>query len=382
MLRYIFRSLKFILKLLLGMILINILIINLYIINENSDNLRFKFERIINNSIRRDQKLDIKVDINIKHNSTSKPNACLFILVRNKELKEWLETMKQFEKNFNSKYNYPYIFMNDVPFTQEFMQKVLEATKSKVEFGQVPKEHWSIPKWINNRNFKKKLITSLKKMWSGTKISYHHMCRYYSGFFFRENLTLKYDYFWRIEPGVSFPCEIDYDPFKFMVDNKKLYGFSITRPELMKSITTLWETIKNWLDTGYKSKIPKDNAIDFISSDKGQTLNKKACTFFNNFEIGAFSVFRDKQYLNYFDYLDKSGGFFYERWGDSAINTFYLVMMLNKSQLHNFDDFPYFHPPRYYCPKETLKNCNPSKIPGCELGNINRNCHSLWMKGH
>jgi alpha 1,2-mannosyltransferase len=373
MLICIFRSLRFILKLILAIIIVNIVIINLYFINEKSDDF---FNQFIKNENLDKIKLYIENDIK---NTSKKQNACLFILVRNKELKEWLETMKQFEKNFNTKFNYPYVFMNDVPFTREFKQKVLETTKSKVEFGLVPKEHWSVPKWINYKTLRKKLRTSLRKMWSGTKLSYHHMCRYYSGFFFRENLTLKYDYFWRIEPGVSFPCEIPYDPFQYMVDNNKLYGFSIARPEMMNTIPSLWKKIKIWLDLGYKNKIAQNNAIDFISSDKGQNLDKSACTFFNNFEIGAFSVFRDKQYLDYFDYLDKSGGFFYERWGDSAINTFYLVMMLNKSQLHNFDDFPYFHPPRYYCPKNPFKNCDLSAIDGCKFVNTSEICYNHWQ---
>jgi len=295
-------------------------------------------------------------------------------------LDQWVKTMIEFESNFNEDYNYPYIFMNDEVFTQDFKDTVLNLTKSRVEFGLVPKEHWSIPEWINMDKLNQLMNTSLKKIWSGTKLSYHHMCRYYSGFFFRENLTLKYDYFWRIEPGVSFPCEIPYDPFQYMIDNNKLFGFLISRPELMKTIPSLWKTVKEWLDLGYKNNIAQNNAIDFISSDKGQNLDKKACTFFNNFEIGAFSVFRDKQYLDYFDYLDKSGGFFYERWGDSAINTFYLVMMLNKSQLHNFDDFPYFHPPRYYCPKNPFKNCDLSAIDGCKLANTGRLCYFHWKK--
>ena len=114
--------------------------------------------------------------------TSSKPNACLFILIRNDELNKWIDTMKEFETNFNSKFNYPYIFTNDVPFTQEFKDTVLNLTKSKVEFGLVPKEHWSIPDWINMKKFNRLLNKTLKKMWSGTKISYHHMCRYYSGF--------------------------------------------------------------------------------------------------------------------------------------------------------------------------------------------------------
>jgi hypothetical protein len=38
----------------------------------------------------------------------------------------------------------------------------------------------------------------------------------------------------------------------------------------------------------------------------------------SNFEIARVDFWRSKPYRAYFDHLDKSGGFFYERWGDGA----------------------------------------------------------------
>ena len=55
-------------------------------------------------------------------------------------------------------------------------------------------------------------------------------------------------------------------------------------------------------------------------------------------------------------------------------------MMLNKSQLHNFDDFPYFHPPRYYCPKKPFKNCDLNQIEGCQLTITSEKCYNKWTK--
>lgn len=50
------------------------------------------------------------------------------------------------------------------------------------------------------------------------------MFRFQSGFFFRHPLLDPYDYYWRVEPNVDFLCDIDYDVFQFMKDNRKLYG--------------------------------------------------------------------------------------------------------------------------------------------------------------
>ena len=60
------------------------------------------------------------------------------------------------------------------------------------------------------------------------------------------------------------------------------------------------------------------SSLVYISNEEGITMNDKSCTFFNKH---AFSVFRDPLYVDFFDYLDKSGGFYFERWGDSAVNS-------------------------------------------------------------
>jgi hypothetical protein len=38
-------------------------------------------------------------------------------------------------------------------------------------------------------------------------------------------------------------------------------------------------------------------------------------------------------YEEYFRYLDQTGGFFYERWGDAPVHSLGAVMLLNSSQV-------------------------------------------------
>ena len=38
-------------------------------------------------------------------------------------------------------------------------------------------------------------------------------------------------------------------------------------------------------------------------------------------------------YEEYFKYLDRTGGFFYERWGDAPVHSLGAVMLLNSSQV-------------------------------------------------
>lgn len=45
-----------------------------------------------------------------------------------------------------------------------------------------------------------------------------------SGFFFRHPLLDNFEYYWRVEPDVQYFCDVDYDVFQMMKDNKYKYG--------------------------------------------------------------------------------------------------------------------------------------------------------------
>lgn len=74
--------------------------------------------------------------------NSARTNAALITLVRNEELNDLLKTMHDLERTWNSKFNYPYIFFNDVPFTEEFKQKTQAATKAAVQYGSLPPPEW------------------------------------------------------------------------------------------------------------------------------------------------------------------------------------------------------------------------------------------------
>lgn len=57
-----------------------------------------------------------------------------------------------------------------------------------------------------------------------------------------------YDWYWRVEPDIKLHCDIDYDVFKFMKDNKKKYAFAISIKEYEATIPTLWETTRKFME--------------------------------------------------------------------------------------------------------------------------------------
>ncbi|KAK2459868.1 hypothetical protein APHAL10511_008068 [Amanita phalloides] len=283
------------------------------------------------------------------HISPRKANAVFLMLTRNRDLKGVMSSMKQLEDRFNQNFGYPYVFLNDEPFDEKFKNLVTQLASSPVEFGLIPPEHWNQPSWINETRAsaaRNELVA--KDIAYGGSVSYRNMCRFNSGFFYRHELLKPYKYYWRFEPSVDFFCDIDYDPFLYMQDYDKVYGFTISLYEYMETIPTLWSAAKEFMNAN-PELIASDNAMDFISYDGGITYNR--CHFWSNFEIGDLDFWRGEAYSKFFDFLDEKGGFYYERWGDAPVHSIGVALFARRDQLHFFHDIGYHHHPFQHCPR-------------------------------
>ncbi|KAJ1950637.1 hypothetical protein EC988_004317, partial [Linderina pennispora] len=192
--------------------------------------------------------------------------AAFVILARNSELHDLRATVRQLEDQFNHRYRYPYVFLNDEPFTDEFKQNMEWATSGDCHFGLVPYEHWSIPPWIDRVRARWEMRKMGNRVPYGDSESYRKM--FESGFFFRHPLLDQFDWYWRVEPGVEFSCAIPYDPFKYMADNNKLYGFTITLREFPITVKSLWSTT-NAFRAAYPEYVSPNNTLSWLTNDSG-----------------------------------------------------------------------------------------------------------------
>jgi alpha 1,2-mannosyltransferase len=294
---------------------------------------------------------------------TERMNATFVTLCRNEDLYHLLPTIQGVEDRFNLNYHYSWVFLNDKEFSEEFKSATSALVSGEVYYGSIPTEQWSYPEWIDQEKAARgREELQAKKVIYGGSESYRHMCRYESGFFWRHPLLDQFKYYWRVEPDTKLHCDIQYDLFKFMEDNNKTYGFTISMYEFAETIPTLWKTTMDFLNENpqYRNSNP---LLDFISADGGHTYNN--CHFWSNFEIANLDFWRSDAYRAYFDYLDHSGGFFYERWGDAPVHSLAASLFLDQSEIHHFEDVGYFHNPNNNCPtnEETRRKlkctCNP-----------------------
>ncbi len=298
-------------------------------------------------------------------NEKDKVNAAFVTLARNGDLYELVESIREIEDRFNRKFHYDWVFLNDDVFDDNFKKVTSALVSGKTHYGKINKDQWGFPEWIDtDKAAKVRKEMHDKKIIYGDSISYRHMCRYESGFFFRHPLMMKYDYYWRVEPGIKIFCDINYDIFRYFHDNSLVYGFTISLPEYKETIPTLWDTTKNFMKEN-PQYVAENNLLDLISEDSGATYN--GCHFWSNFEVGDLRFWRSEAYLKYFEYLDHAGGFFYERWGDAPVHSIAASLFLPREKVHFFNDVGYYHVPFFNCPiDENLRlthhcSCNPDK---------------------
>jgi mannosyltransferase len=205
-----------------------------------------------------------------------------------------------------------------------------------------------------------------------------------------------------------FFCSLDYDPFQFLADNNKTYGFTINIFDNPQSIATLWPETMSFLNA-HPDYLAADNSMSWLTDrtlrpDHTEAANGySTCHFWSNFEIADMTFWRSPQYQEYFEHLDRAGGFFYERWGDAPVHSIALGLFEDNSRIHwyalsylsnsqilmvlhpnlgccRFRDIGYQHPPYINCPDTpNCSKCQPN-IFTHSWGVMKEDCRINWFK--
>lgn len=350
-------------------------------------------------------------------------NATFVMLTRNEEIKGVVHTIRSVERHFNQWFEYPYVLLNDKPFTQEFQDQVRSLTNAQVTFGTVDESQWNFENEDTDEFREYVESQGDRGIMYGNMVSYHKMCRFYSGMFYKHPAVQRHEWYWRIEPDVEFFCDLTYDPFLEMKRSGKKYGFTMFIKELYWAVPNLFRATKAFIrereaqaqaqaqgqgnskvgslwkvfvqdynvlpedeylnkfanypaeaaeeirheDTiaSLKQRWQRDGTIDDqlveellfraqrkvpVIEDKFEQEQFNLCHFWSNFEIARVDVFDNDIYDAYFQYLDRWGGFWKERWGDAPVHSLGLGLTLDLQDVHYFRDIGYQHSSLVHCP--------------------------------
>ena len=163
----------------------------------------------------------------------------------------------------------------------------------------------------------------------------------------------------------------------------KNVGFVINIYDSPESIETLWQTTQQFMAL-HPDYLHPNNSLRWLTDSSRKkhhqvTGGYSTCHFWSNFEIGNLDFWRSAKYEAYFDYLDRAGGFFYERWGDAPVHSIGLGLLEDKQKIHWFHDIGYNHIPYMNCPQS-------SKCKGCDGGRFTdgtgleqEDCMPIWF---
>lgn len=283
-----------------------------------------------------------------------------YMIVRNEKLNDAKAVIDSMEAHMKNGTRYPWIILNNQHFTLSFRKYIQRVTKAPVFFGKIDLEAWEYPYWVDVARAEE--VISDQEYGDDhrtAKLSYHQLLRYQSGLFFHHPLFQDVEYTWRVEPGADYSCNMDKDMFMFMKENNKKLGFVITMKESPMHIPTLWKRV-NEFRMIYPEYVLDENATIYpwIYNEREDDYNY--CHFWSNFQLADLSFFRSEGYQKYFEFLDKTGNFFYERWGDAPVQTIAASLFLKKEEIHFFNDIGYTHSIATHCPydEKLIRNCS------------------------
>jgi hypothetical protein len=173
-----------------------------------------------------------------------------------------------------------------------------------------------------------------------------------------------------------------------MIENNKTYGFTIAVKELRETVPNifryasaykrlnnitskgLWEMFveppeEDDEDSAKDSDTsPNDNSFwDTLTGKKKNTIDPESmegeaynmCHFWSNFEIAKLSWFRSKEYQDFFEMMDRSGGFWMERVCKPSLPFVTMLTFLSGAMLL-FTPLPLalYSGPRTFITSETL----------------------------
>jgi mannosyltransferase len=118
----------------------------------------------------------------LEHDTTvARQNATILMLARNSDLKEATEALTSFESRFNHRYHYPVVFLNNEPWTDEFLQGVSAIVSGQAIFDTISPDMWGYPDHVDQEAARANIKDQGDRgiIHAGQE-SYHHMCRFYS----------------------------------------------------------------------------------------------------------------------------------------------------------------------------------------------------------
>ncbi|KAI8072859.1 nucleotide-diphospho-sugar transferase [Gongronella butleri] len=272
-----------------------------------------------------------------------------YMTAHNEDIGQVRETMRSVKDNINTA-DYPWVFLSSSGFTYEFVKYVSMLANGRAFFGYMDPEAFAVPQWVHTRFMESSLraLGSNKDIYMGGSLLHHQTMRYQSGLFYHHPLFQDVQMVWKMEPGMSFKCNVADDPFMTLRQANQSLGFVLTAQSLTQMEYKDMRTfIKQYLKDHHRMiKHPKETIFKAMLLDDA----------YYGCQIGHLTEILDMQFLksfhhqHLFNFMDNSGGFFYAPWSDAMFRSIAAGFFLRMDQVRYFNEIGVIHPQGSHCP--------------------------------
>lgn len=249
----------------------------------------------------------------------NKPKAFIYYLTRHARLGQLLDSLSRLDNYFNNKYQYPIIIFHELEPTILPDRLIIRSRSNSTIYFQTV--NFTLPYFIP-KNFTQQHCVSM--------LGYRHMCRFHAKGIYDQPIIEGFEYAWRLDDDSKIRKPVFSDLFIIMQKNRYKYGYVRSVYDRPPCIRGLWETCQLYI-TNFS-----------INTTFFREVRSGYC-FSNNFEISQISFWLSDNYRKYIDYIDKTSGIYYNRWGDAPIKTIAVSMFVPKSQVYKFPNISYSH---------------------------------------
>ncbi|EFQ35487.1 glycolipid 2-alpha-mannosyltransferase [Colletotrichum graminicola] len=226
------------------------------------------------------------------------PRAAFVALVSENQLDQMVESVTQLEQRFNSKYRYDWVFFSFEELSEDFKDATSNATTGTVTYNLITQQHCSV-----SRQAEMGRSNAVDTGTAQTQVS-HHSRRWSAGPFAREKRLQAYDWFWMVEPGTQFMCDINLDIFRLMRDHGITYGFNEMPSQDEENSKQLWQSTKYFMAKHPELVRPAAD-ITWILTDGG---NLSEPSFSSEYHVGQKEEVHIDQDLDFRTQACRRGG--------------------------------------------------------------------------
>jgi len=250
--------------------------------------------------------------------------SCIFYLVNNNQihLQRLKSSLQCLHENFLKKYPYPVVFGHE---------NLDEDTKNSIR-EYAPKNHYfyninfEIPNYSDD--IRNKIPERFKGHWDENaffSMGYRHMCRLFSGDIYKHDFFSNVKYLLRIDCDSYFTGNVSYDIFEEMHKSKAYYGTVGEEKDMDYVVEGLADASKDFFKEKYRSDIPYNGM------------------FQTHFDLVDVEWIKASQYMDFYNFIEKTGNIYIKRWGDAPIKYQGMRNILDPKQIKIFSDLPYRH---------------------------------------